>query len=621
MSVPAVIIRFLLLLILTFSFVSTAKPATVCADDRVRPRAIAISPQQEWIATANRIAGTVSLIEANSVLKDASSSNDIRPETALSVVELEVGREPVDVAWRHDGSLLVAVHRDHCLKVIEQRPSNSGSHWQVTQTVELPGHPFQLKLLTEHNQLLVSLHHPDSVLRLDAETLEKIDQLETGKLPRYFATDDAESWVAVTCELPGEVWCYSLPNGERISRQEIHNVAFNLGQPAVLNNHQIVLPVTVNRDFPVTESNIARGWVVNNRLVRLNVPAGDVLEQRHMNLDMRGHGVADLTGCFYRPQQNQLIVLSSGAQELLLLDLDRVHWPTGTPEDFAPQHLQEQPGILRRVNVGGRPIDFISLNRAEGLIANELGDSLQKINLDFLQIDQTIGLSKSDHETLIATGERLFFDGHRARDGWLSCHTCHFDGHTSGQVFDTLNDATYETKKLTLSLHNVAETEPWTWHGWQPDLTESMEKSLHDTMHGREPVTRYQAQALLAYCETLKPIAAVTPPAVADSRQQQSLQAGRELFFGKAGCSACHEPPLLTSNLRYAVSRVEEHSIYDVFNPPALLGVSSRRRFLHHGRANSLHQVLKLYHRPQETSGVTLTNDEIDNLVNWLQTQ
>jgi len=584
------------LLVALVAAICCLRPAELSADDRVRPRSLAASPQQTWIATANRIAGTVSVVD---------------PQSGAIASTVDVGNEPLDVVWQNDTSLLAAVHRDRCLKVIQQQENS----WQVTDTIPLPGHPYQLALLPDSGQLLVSLHHPDSVLRLDAKTLQTIDQIKTGKLPRYFAVAHDESWFAITCELPGEVWSYRLPDGQRLGRQEIHDTAFNLGQPAVLNDQQIVLPVTINRDFPVTAGNMERGWVVNNRLVRLNVPEGDVLEQRHMNLDMRGHGVADLTGCYYLTNRDQLLVLASGVQEAILLDLKRLHWPTGNPEDFAPQHVQENPGILRRVNLGGRPIDYVPLNRSRGLVANEIDDSVQELDLDFLQAERTLPLSSSDHETLIALGERLFYDGHRARDGWLSCHTCHFDGHTSGQVFDTLNDGTYDTKKLTLSLQNVAETEPWTWHGWQPDFTEAMEKSLRDTMHGREPVTRHQALALMAYCETLKPLSA------APQHPAEQLERGRALFFGKAECSHCHEPPLLTSNLRYAVSRVQEHAAFDVFNPPPLLGVSSRRRFLHHGRAGSLDQVLHLYHRPEETSGVSLTDDEISDLISWLSSQ
>ena len=49
-------------------------------------------------------------------------------------------------------------------------------------------------------------------------------------------------------------------------------------------------------------------------------------------------------------------------------------------------------------------------------------------------------------------GEDLFYDARLSLQGWLSCHSCHTDGHSSGKLADTFSDTTFGTPKRILSL-------------------------------------------------------------------------------------------------------------------------------------------------------------------------
>ncbi len=68
---------------------------------------------------------------------------------------------------------------------------------------------------------------------------------------------------------------------------------------------------------------------------------------------------------------------------------------------------------------------------------------------------------------------------------------------------DTWNDGTALTVKTVLPLHGVTETAPWTWHGWQTDLDESIQNSFTDTMQGKEGSAE-DVRALWAYMASLK---------------------------------------------------------------------------------------------------------------------
>ena len=62
-------------------------------------------------------------------------------------------------------------------------------------------------------------------------------------------------------------------------------------------------------------------------------------------------------------------------------------------------------------------------------------------------------------------GETLFYDTSLSANGWMSCHTCHPDGHTTGQLVDTLGDDSKGTHKRALTLLGSGTTGKWAWGG------------------------------------------------------------------------------------------------------------------------------------------------------------
>jgi cytochrome c peroxidase len=170
------------------------------------------------------------------------------------------------------------------------------------------------------------------------------------------------------------------------------------------------------------------------------------------------------------------------------------------------------------------------------------------------------------------------------------------------------------TPKLIPSLRGVAETGPWTWHGWQTDLKDAMKRSLQESMNTEKPINPDDLEALVAYMATLAHPA--NPRANVDS---PGLEAGRELFQSKAGCVQCHSGSTFTTAETYdgAVEDLKDKN--KLYNPPTLKGVSTRRRFLHTGKAKNLEQVLNQYHRSDNLVGVTLNEDEVRSLVEYLK--
>jgi cytochrome c peroxidase len=208
----------------------------------------------------------------------------------------------------------------------------------------------------------------------------------------------------------------------------------------------------------------------------------------------------------------------------------------------------------------------------------------------------------------------VFYDADRSLHSWFSCHTCHTDGHTSGQVFDTRNDQSYGTPKLIPTLRGVSETGPWTWHGWQNDLQEAMRRSLTESMNTEQPVSQEDVDALVAYMATLSHPDHPHPRSVTPK-----MELGQKLFTGRAGCIKCHSGTTFTTADTFDGAVEDPKDRNKKYNPPSLIGVSARRRFLHTGKAKSLEQVLTKYHRPEDLVGESFNEAEIEALVEYLR--
>src|SRR5262249_10137896 len=139
---------------------------------------------------------------------------------------------------------------------------------------------------------------------------------------------------------------------------------------------------------------------------------------------------------------------------------------------------------IRRLQVGRRPTAIVqAAPRQPVLVLNTFDDSLSVVDPRRGLVVGTIALG---HQPALASadrGELLFFDAHLSRDGWMSCPSCHTDGHTNGLLADTLGDGSHGTPKRTLTLRGTALTDPWAWNGGKKYLQDQIEQSLTDTMH------------------------------------------------------------------------------------------------------------------------------------------
>ena len=204
-------------------------------------------------------------------------------------------------------------------------------------------------------------------------------------------------------------------------------------------------------------------------------------------------------------------------------------------------------------------------------VADSLDDTISVVEIATGLRPATIALGPRPEPTAADRGERLFSSAKLSHDGWMSCHSCHTDGHTNSLLSDTLGDGSYGAPKRVPSLLGVAATGPWTWTGSIARLEDQIRKSITTTMHGAKP-TDEQVTDLAAYLSSLAPpspeVAGIAP---ADA---SAVARGREVFESRK-CASCHVPPEYTSPERYDVGLHDEVGNRE-FNPPSLRGVSRR---------------------------------------------
>lgn len=251
-------------------------------------------------------------------------------------------------------------------------------------------------------------------------------------------------------------------------------------------------------------------------------------------------------------------------------------------------------------------------------VANHLLNAVQEVGVKERKVLRTIDLGGTDKPSLARRGAAIFYDGRRSLDQWYSCHTCHYEGHTNSVSMDTRNDGRFGNFKTVLSLRDVTHTGPWFWHGWEKNLREAVRRSMTETMLGKPP-TEQDIDEVIAFLDTLEHPR--NPYRNKDGKLSEAAARGEKIFKSeKADCGRCHSGAYFTDGKIHNVGLNSPDDVYRGYNPPSLLGIHDRVRYLHDGRTRSLDEVLKGLHNPSRVTGRgELAEQEMSDLLAYLR--
>jgi cytochrome c peroxidase len=229
----------------------------------------------------------------------------------------------------------------------------------------------------------------------------------------------------------------------------------------------------------------------------------------------------------------------------------------------------------------------------------------------------------------VELGRQLFFDKRLSKDGSASCETCHVPekGWTDGQVFSTKVGGGVNTRHSP-TLINVGYNELWYWDGRAETLEKQIEAAWKGQMGadpaaaaakiGQIPGYQIQFKTLFNRDATPEDIVASLAQFVRTIRSGdapwdkydkgdkkavgEDAVRGFALFRDKAGCAACHAPPLYSDNAFHDVGIGYDKPEPDVgrgkiskndkengaFKTPTLRSVGLHPPYFHDGRAATL---------------------------------
>ncbi len=348
---------------------------------------------------------------------------------------------------------------------------------------------------------------------------------------------------------------------------------------------------TLHRQARSTFDDVHWGSLLSNhlRLVRVtDLKTAGPLNARVVDLDEVAHAAGDPSAVAFAPDGRTVVALGGVGEAAIVA-------PPGHP--------------LRRFEVGRRPSAVaLSPDGKMAYFADPDADSVATVSTEGGTNRKRVTLGPRPEPSAVERGERLFRDARLSHHGWLSCASCHTDGHTIGGLADTLGDGSYGAPKLVPSLFGVKSTGPWGWLGNLPDLGTQVKKSVETTMRGDSPDEAKVAD-LVAYLDSLElPVARPTVDPSAASR-------GKAIFKAR-DCARCHSGDALTSEGQYDVG-LDDQAGNRKFNPPSLRGAGLRDRFLHDGRAGSIEDVFRVQKHPD---GRSMSSDEIRDLAAFLRT-
>jgi len=479
-------------------------------------------------------------------------------DARLTVVDrVSVGPDPVGLTLTADGARCCVASlwsRQVSVVDVSATPAAADSgHLRVSSIIQLPFAPLKLLMLGNEKLLAAEAFGGRvAVVDIDSSTVESVRSLPAHNI-RGMALDRENQ----------RVW---------ISHQTLNRLA--------------------RADF----DDIHWGTLLTNNLRELDVnalldPQADLLTgSRLVHVGEATRGAGDPTDVAIAGK-GQLLVSLSGVRELAI----------SKSESFG----------FDRITVGRRPgAIVVDTDTQRAFVANAHSDTVSVIDLESKQAVTEISLGPQPEMTPVDQGERLFFDATLSHDGWMSCHSCHSDGHTNNQLADTLSDGNFGAPKRVLSLLGVGRTGPWAWNGSMSSLEEQLQQSINSTMHG-ESGSDEQIAALAAYLRSLAP---PKRAAKAKSQARGSIERGGKRFT-QLQCDRCHTPPTYTSTELFDVDLADE-SGRGRFNPPSLLGGVHRDAFLHDGSATSLKMAVLAHNRDKTGQ---LSNQDWSDLIAFLR--
>lgn len=545
-----------------------------------RPIALALTADEQTLLVANRDSGTVSVLHA---------------DTLKCLDEVQVGGRLSDIVILPTDNVIVTDVENHRLVLLRRREKQ----WHVATEVSVAAYPARIVCDNPGSRCFVTSLWSRKISEVKLSQTDNHQLLIRRELSLPFAPRELLLLEGGDTVIAAGAFAAKLAviSKDGLNVEAQHNIpGHNIAGLAVSHDGSrlFVSQQDLNPLAHSTRDDVHWGNMISNLLVSYPVgllfdsTTNLVAKRVATELGEPGAGAGD-PGGIHINDEGEAVILLSGVHEVAV----------GTVR---------KSDLLERISVGTRPVAQARCSNGRLFVANMFSDSVSVIDLHQPNRVTEVSLGKTPNIDTAHFGEIQFFDARLSHDGWMSCHSCHTDGHANGQLNDNFSDGSFGAPKRVLSLLGVADTSPWSWTGSVTSLEDQVRNSIERTMQGR-PANERQLAGITAFMKAL-PLPVVRLTNVDD----QETEAGRQLF-GSLGCTQCHIPPTFTSPQIYDVG-IADDAGNERFNPPSLRGIANRESFFHDGRSRSVMDLLR-DHKHQLDRAVT--EAEMAALTRFLQ--
>ncbi|HSC14864.1 MAG TPA: putative Ig domain-containing protein [Gammaproteobacteria bacterium] len=566
------------------------------------------------------------------VNQDNDSVSVFDAVTNTRLAEIAVGEAPRSVAIAGDGRIWVVNHRGGTISIV------SPASLSVDQTLSLPfgSQPYGIVFSPTANRALVALAGSGALLALDGTTGAQLGMVAVGPNPRHVAIDGAgtNAYVSRFVTLPqageGTAVVDTQASGADVVVVDANDMVL---RPTIMLAHSTKADaenqgsgvpnylgaVAISPDgragyVPSKQDNIARGMLRSGE----NLSFQNTVRAISSRLDLVGN-VEDLAR---RIDHDDSGVASAAAYDRYGVYLF-VALETSREVAVVDAHNAAE---LFRIDTGRAPQGLVLSPDGRKLFVNNFMDrTVDVYDLSSLQDTGQWAAPRLASRASITTerlaanvllGKQLFYDARDtrlARDGYMSCASCHNDGGADGRTWDITGMG--EGLRNTISLRGPASAHGRAHWSSNFDEVQDFEGQIRSLAGGTglmtdaafnegtrsqplgDPKAGFSADldALAAYVASLNQFAA-SPHRTSAGELTTEAQAGRAVFK-QQNCASCHSGAAFTdssTNTLHDIGTLKPTSGQRLGTPltgldtPTLRGVWQTGPYLHDGSAPTI---------------------------------
>lgn len=565
-----------------------------------------------------------------------ATNNDNNSVTVVDVVlrkvarEIKVGEKPEGVTWIGQGPLAaVTCYHDRKVYVFN---TETGA---LVKKLKVAAEPYGIVANKDGTRLWVSHEYPGLVSEIDVAQLAVTRELKAGSLLRGIALSPDEKRIYVSEFYTGKLIALDLASGQVVDTWSGHS-GDNLAR------HVLLHPTR------------PKAYLSHIRSMTSIIDGGGSIFPQLSICDLRAAKDKDVQRrtSFSMDTYNGVYVVTNSWEADISPDGKRIYTIYAGTNDMNVSAVVDDD--YREIARQGKAVQLGNNPRAVRVSPDS--ETVYVYNtLDFSVgiYDKKMKLLK--HVTVCAPpktpewvrGKILFNTAvaPMSQRRWVSCSSCHPDGHSDGRVWQNP-----EGLRKTTALIGMAHTHPIHWSADRDEVQDFeytirsplmrgyglvkgtlkqkigfVPVELDEKMSGRSK----DLDALAVYCNSFE-FALLSPHILAPGKLTPAAERGKKLFFSATvGCAGCHSGPYYTdSNLK------KPFNLHDVgtgqddpsekmgpkYDTPTLLGVYRTAPYLHHGKARTLLDVLTVCNK-EDKHGKTshLTPAQLDDLVAFVQ--